>query len=341
MAIVSRETSKRAVRWPTIRRSHMCQGGNLLLNRVLRRDPTFTMGISRSMGADAVRRLRQLKRDMRESIIDRDCFGIQPGALIPITNAPSNVREFAFTTAAKKLEGFMAWLERQEQLGILQLTDIMGTGRSGLSEVFRARMVGQIGQQVPWTNTYIHSAYAKGVTRSRAELAKAGYDVTLTDEIVGGLGPYLSGPIHAERLALLYTRTYEELKSVTAVMNSAIQRQIAQGLSTGLARGIAEGKNPSVIARELFNNTAQHIDKIGMVRCKMIARTEVIRAHHIANMSEYERAGVDGVDVEIEALTADVATVLGNPVCGECQLIKDNGPYPLTEAYDLFPAHPN
>jgi SPP1 gp7 family putative phage head morphogenesis protein len=181
---------------------------------------------------------------------------------------------------------------------------------------------------------FIESAYAQGIRRSNQELRRAGYPVAPIESIPGGLRATISPPIHADRLAVLYTRTFEDLKSVTQFTNAQIRRRIADGLTTGLSRGLAEGKNPKVIARELYKDVANRIDKIGKVRARMIARTEVIRAHHVAAIQEYRRAQVEGIIIDVEWLTA------GNP-CPICADLAARGPYKVDEVESLIPVHPN
>jgi len=107
-------------------------------------------------------------------------------------------------------------------------------------------------------------------------------------------------------------------------------------LTTGLAQGLAEGKNPRVIARELVKDVANRVDKIGITRARMIARTEVIRAHHVATIAEYEQAAED---MEVEVM-AEWSTA-GFAVCPICIDMAHGGPYKLKVIEGMIPAHPN
>ena len=60
----------------------------------------------------------------------------------------------------------------------------------------------------------------------------------------------------------------------------------------------------------------------------------MIRAHHVATIQEYRRAGVEGVIVDVEWLTG------GNP-CGICADFASKGVYTLDEIEGLIPVHPN
>lgn len=290
----------------------------LRVNAILLTDPTRTTTLRNRFVLDMDRRFNALKTDIRVSIIQNDCFALQP-ALLTLAAAP--YRAFDFPRTSDKIDGFMDWLIEQERIGILEITRRPG-GLRGIDEA--------------WTDTYIHSAYARGVVRGRAELRRAGYDVRSVDETLGGVNSIMSQPFHADRVGVLYTRTFEDLKSVTDVMNAQSRRLIAEGLTTGLARGIAEGKSPLVIARELYKDVANRVDKIGKVRARMIARTEVIRAHHLATIAEYRQSDAEmKVSVKAEWSTASFE------VCAICLDGEAGSPYTLNQAEGMIPAHPN
>lgn len=303
-----------------------CQTGvatkrGFTVNRSLNYDPTRTLRLRKSFAADATRRFNKLKRDIRISIIDRDCFGIQPEV---IALAATPYKAFDFARTSDKIEGFMRWLVEQEEAGILEIIRRPGTIR-GIEEA--------------WTDVYIQSAYAKGLVRGRTELRKQGLDIPEAEN-VGGVRALMNQPFHADRVGVLYTRVFEDLKTVTQFMNGQIRRRITEGLTTGLAQGMAEGKNPRQIARELVKNVNDRVDKIGITRARLIARTEVIRAHHVANIAEYERAQeLFDVEVEVE-IKAEWATA-GFNVCPICIDLEAGSPYKLHEIRGMIPAHPN
>jgi len=264
------------------------------------------------------KRLNELKRDIRISIVDRDCFDIQPNALRRLS--PARYKEFAFERSADKVQAFMAWLEEQERQGILHVSRRPGV---------------HIGIEEAWTDVYIDSAYQRGLRNGRSRLRAAGYQLSLFDEVPGGIQAVMGRRFHADRIGVIYSRTYEDLKSVTQFMNAEIRRRISDGLTTGLARGLAEGKSPLTIARELYKNTADRVDKIGKVRARTIARTEVLNAHHEAQMAEYIQA-----EQELgEPVMLDV--VLGPNPCPICVDLEAGGPYTTTQAMGQLPAHPN
>jgi len=298
----------------------------LSLNNTFRIDPTRTTMLRRRFVAEMDRRFNVLKRDIKTSIMMRDCFGIQPdmlpspGSLASLSAA--SWRAFDFPRSPDKVTAFMAWLQEQVEMGILEIIQRPGVHFDPAGS--------------PWTNLYIDPAYQKGIRRSRAELIAKGYQLPVLDNMPGGIAAIMSQPFHAERVAAIYTRTFEDLRSVTQVMGAQIRRLIADGLTTGLARGLAEGKNPRDIARELMRDVANRVDKIGITRARMIARTEVIRAHHVATIAEYRQAEAEmQVDVMAEWSTA------GYDVCEICQEMALAGPYTLDQIEGMVPAHPN
>lgn len=296
---------------------------SLRVNRVFRTDPTRTTTLRQSFVREMNKRFNQLKKDIRISILDNDCFGIQPDVLG--TLAPIRTKAYGFARSSEKVRLFMNWLEEQQAAGILEIVT-----RPGIHRGIQAM------SPSPWTDVFIDSAYSKGMRRARVELRRKGYTVPLFEQIPGGIGAAMSQPYHADRIGVIYSRTYEDLKSVTQVMDAQIRRKIADGLTTGLARGLAEGKNPRTIARELVKDVANRVDKIGITRARMIARTEVIRAHHVATVAEYEQASEEmQVEVMAEWSTAGFA------VCPICIDMEQGGPYPLKKVEGMIPAHPN
>lgn len=290
-----------------------CHHFNFTLNTALRADPSHTITLRARFVRDINRRFNALKRDIRISIIDNDCFGIQLNILRTLTPLPR--KAFEFVRAPQKVSMFMTWLQHQEDAGILEM-------------IYRPG----VAIESAWSDVYIESAYAKGIRRSYTEMNKAGYALQMP---IGGIREIMSHPIHADRVGIIYSRTYEDLKSVTAVMNAQSRRLIADGLTSGLARGIAEGKSPRMIARELYKDVANRVDKIGKVRARMIARTEVLNAHNEALHAQYERTQ----EQLGKQIFVDVS--LGANPCSICVDLESGGPYPLEVSRGQLPAHPN
>lgn len=255
---------------------------------------------------DAARRYDRLAKAILQLIVDDDVFGLEPieiervGNVLRI-NRPR--REFAFKTTAEKVAAFMEWLrtlEAEEALTISTGTPIERAARSA------------------WTAVYIESAYQKGVADSGRKLRGAGAKVEDS-----WISTAFNRPIHADRVGIAYTRTFEELAGITAEMD----RQI----SAVLAQGLAEGRGPMDIARRLVDR----VQKVGKTRAKALARTEVINAHAEATLNSFEEAGVEGVDVESE-----FATARDGQVCPQCRQLEGRT-FTIAKARGVIPVHVN
>jgi SPP1 gp7 family putative phage head morphogenesis protein len=284
----------------------------LVINAVLQMDPTRTLTLRKKFVADVDKRFGELKKLIVTSIVLNDCFGLKPRVTAPtpfFIQATAKPGQFAFDRSSAKVEAFMAWLQEQEAAGVLQM-------------VQKSRIGGAVEQ--PWTNIYIDTAYQRGIRRGRQELRNQGVDIPgfgdaqLRDPVMTAFNQ----PIHADRVGLIYTRTYSDLKGITGVMDTQISRVLAQG--------IAEGRGP----RELARTINERVDAIGITRARTLARTEVIRAHHSANIQEYRNAGIEGVSVKAEWSTA------GFNVCPICSALQGKV-FTLDEIEEMIPRHPN
>ena len=122
---------------------------------------------------------------------------------------------------------------------------------------------------------------------------------------------------------MLYTRTYSDLKGITNVMDAGISRVLSQGIS--------EGQNPNVLARKMRDT----VSGIGIARARMIARTEVIRAHAESKLNTFQALGLEDVEVEAEWSTAD-----DERVCPKCHAMEGKV-FTLAGAREMLPLHPN
>jgi len=269
-------------------------------------DPTHTATLRERFMRDVARRYDRIAKAILQLIVEDDVFGLEPiefervGNVLRV-NRPR--REFAFGTTHEKVAAFMEWLRQQEineAITIVEGTPIERAARSA------------------WTSVYVESAYQKGIADAGRNLRGAGAKVERS-----WIDTAFNRPIHADRLGIAYTRTFEELVGITAEMD----RQI----SAVLAQGLAEGRGPMDIARRLIDR----VEKIGKTRARTLARTEVINAHAEATLNAYEEAGVEGVEVESEFATAGDAQV-----CPECRQLEGRT-FTLARARGVIPVHPN
>jgi SPP1 gp7 family putative phage head morphogenesis protein len=169
----------------------------------------------------------------------------------------------------------------------------------------------EILQQFGQENQFVTSAYERGVDDARTELRKLGLGAE------GAVGTALQLPVHQEQLRALYTRNFNALQG----MNDATANQMRRVLSEGLAGG----DGPREIARDL----SDRIEKVGRYRATLIGRTEVMHSHNRARATEWDRAGVQQVDI-----------LIAPDACPECVALKAGEPYSVSEAPGLLPLHP-
>ena len=305
----------------------------LSVNAALRRtDPSRTLFLRNRFARDFRVRFAKLKAVIRKAIVEQDVFGLNPPdagirrIMVQETALQIPAREaFAFTRSAEKVEKFMEWLHAQVDRGILEVSERP-----------------QIGQAVEgqWQNLYIQDSYQRGVQRARYELAHAGYGVP-SMEATGGVMASISLPFHMDRVGLLFTRTYGDLKGITQAMESQISRVLSQGM--------ADGDGPRVLARKLIATidgrgagTLGIHDTLGRFipatqRAEMLARTEIIRSFSEAQLQEFKTWGVVGVNVLAEFVNA------GYNVCPICLAltIKYKDGISIDKASGIIPVHPN
>ncbi|MFC6766005.1 hypothetical protein [Natrinema soli] len=203
---------------------------------------------------------------------------------------------FQFTTQAEAQDEFMGWLDEQTDRGILETIE-------------RERIRG--GEH--YTARYVRSAYSRGIDHADAQLNAEG--VTVTDET---LQQTFNRGIHAEQLQDLYTRSFDNLETVTTDMQTAVRRKLGTGLS--------QGWNPQKTARELNDR----VDSIGITDAERLARTETLHSHNQSALNRYTEHGVQEVDI------------LGHNPCDICKPIVNGGPYPIDEIPRGGPPfHPN
>jgi SPP1 gp7 family putative phage head morphogenesis protein len=275
---------------------------------IKRYDPTGTGPIRQRFERDVVRRFRQLRSAIIKAVGTDDVLDLGtvlpkvPGTIGDALQTPPP-KAFQFQRRADKVASFNSWLQEAQDKGILEVQ----TGTPLQSAASQS-----------WMNTYIDSAYQKGIRDAGAKLKKAG--ATVDDYF---LRSAFNRPIHADAVGLLYTRAFNDLDGITKTMDQQISRVLAQGM--------IEGRGPMDIARKL----ADRVDGIGIVRARTLARTETIAAHAESTLNMFEEAGVEGVELEAEFTTAG-----DDAVCPECEDLEGEV-YSIEEARGVIPVHPN
>lgn len=290
--------------------SAKCQCKDHLFIDADRRDPTGTTGIRNEFEKQLVRRFKKISKLINQAIVQNDVFGLKKRIIgdsakpmIVMDDAIPPPRAFEFVRSNEKVDQFMQWLRTQEDETILEI--IPGARISTSANT-------------AWSNTYIQTAYQKGINDAGAKLRKGGANVAES-----WTRSAFNRPIHTDRLELIYTRSFNQLNGITQAMDTQISRILAQG--------IAEGRGPMDIARDMANR----VQKIGITRARVLARTEVISAHAEATLNSYREAGIEGVQVEAEFTTAG-----DDSVCEECEDLEGRT-FSMDEAGGIIPVHPN
>ena len=300
-------------------------------------DPTRTL-TTRNKFVQAMKfRFAQLMVVINHAVIELDVLALNKVKTITNAAVSSGLtsQQYEFMSSDQKIEAFVTWMNEQSKKYILS------GGRVGIRS-FGDLLPEATEARNSWIKTYIDSAYQTGIRRGRSELKKLGvevddgsYEGSSTDPIQVAF----NNPMNADRVGMIYTRAYSSLKGITAEMDSVV--------SDVLALGIADGRGPREIARLLIKSITGEgtgsdlsiIDSLGRKipaqrRAEVLARTEVIRAHHQANIAEYRAAGVLGIKVQAEWLTAG-----DSRVCPQCSPMNGKK-FTVDEAENIIPAHP-
>ena len=273
----------------------------------LLQDPTRTKTLRRTFENDLVKRFSRLKRKLYELIVVADAFGLS------VENALTTNVRWAFLTSAEKLQQFQAWLALTIQADIL-------LGASATEGAYWRR--------------YVEEGYRKGAgkafdqvkvaRRAEALAERSGteylqwYQGTREQFLASSFGQ----PETVEKIQLLTSRTFTDLKNVTEAMSTAMSRTLVDGLT--------QGKGTKAIARDL----AKHVDGIGKNRARLIARSEIIRAHAEGALDSMEQMGVEEVGVMVEWSSV--------PDSRRCQLCAslEGVVLKIKEMRGLIPRHP-
>lgn len=270
-----------------------------------RSDPTRTTILRRRFIRQMRKRFLIIQRLIRALIIEDDALGLVPEQPF-FFNVHSGVgrQAWRFQTDPQKMESFRRWLVNQIDQNILT-TDALG---------------------LPWTAEFMEAAYEKGVNRAFTDSRGVASQESL-DFFEGSKTEFLRAfalnPANIAKIGLLTTRSFEELRGVTAAMSQQLNRELALGL--------AAGHNPRRIAR----NMVRRIQGLTKTRAEVIARTETIAAHAEGQLDAFEALGVQEVGILAEFRTAG-----DDRVCPQCNALE-GALFTIQEARGIIPRHPN
>jgi SPP1 gp7 family putative phage head morphogenesis protein len=268
----------------------------------LRTDPTRTASIRRRWEAELRRRFASLKARLYRLVVDEDAFGLAAPAhpFGPVGNA-----RFAFQTSPQQLRAFQDWLRTQVR------GDLLGHSEEGL-----------------WKD-FVEAGFKQGAARAFADVrapARAAAKEEGAAFYEGGKEEFLrsafAAPVAVEKVQLLASRTYTELRGVTETMATAMSRTLADGL--------VRGSSPREIAADLADDVG-----IARGRALTIARTEISRAHADGQLVAMEALGVEQLGVDVEWLVTDDEKLC--PICADLA----GKVFTLEEARGMLPIHPS
>jgi hypothetical protein len=247
-------------------------------------------------------------------------IAVGPGTLgTPLTNSTltANAR-YEFLTSPQKLAAFARWLK----------------------QVLGEYLVGEeLTDEDQWWDAYIQDAYKKGQgrafddTRPVVKAAMLQDQDAVSDFYKGSKDEFLRSsfnhPESKEKIKLLASRTFTDLKGVSGHMSTQISRTLTDGL--------AQGQNPRTIAK-----TMSDIVDVSRKRALAISRTEIIRAHAEGQLDAFERLGLEEVGVAVEWEVSGLGvTALGNDSpCSQCAPMEGTV-LSIEEAHGMIPMHPN
>lgn len=272
----------------------------------MKTDPSKTLTLRNAFQRKLRARFSILTQDIVEILVTKDAFGLSKKPKVKlVTAAAVDVGEgaWSFLSDDRKLAEFENWLQQETGLIIEPEGDI-------------------------W-QSYVEEGYRRGAGRAYDQVNKARIAATTSQSGLSFIGGQraqfvasLGGPEAVEKVRLLASRVFTDLKGVNEVMATQLRKELVDGL--------VQGDNPRVIARRIRDRTGKSLK-----HAQRIARTEIIRAHAEGQLDALERLGVEEVGVDVEWSTAGDDRVC--PIC----LPLDGAIFKIKEAHGMIPAHPN
>lgn len=287
------------------------------------RDPTRTAALRAEYVAACRRRFNQVKPLIKTVVVDNDALGLDtPNNRLSVfssslaRNARIPTRYDFPSDPAGKSQAFLDWLNEMVREQVLEI--IEGEAKVALNNA--------------WQSTYVRAAYGRGIAHADALLrspaaqkwARENNINLLIDPDLGeySIAAMFNRPIHADLLAMLFTRNFNELKGITEAMSTQIGRALAEGMVRGLG------------AKAIAQMIVDRVDKIGITRAMVMARTEIIRAYAESTLNRYMEFGIQDVVGQVELSTAG-----DHRVCPVCKGLAGKR-MTIQEARGMIPVHP-
>lgn len=268
---------------------------DLSVNQALRRDPTFTKTLRAKFEAEVKRRYKKVLAELADYMSQ---------APLIMTN-----KQYDFPVGPLEEAQLLDFLNESVRRNVI---DPVEAGRVLKDKGFAQKPRG-------WVEGYLYSSYKKGVQRAETEINKR----VAKGNAVGLMEGALKRENHQAKLSQILGRVYTDLEGINDSMQAGIRREIALGLE--------EGEGTAKIAKRIENR----VGKIGRTRSRVLARTEVIRSHHLANITSYREAGMNKIVVQAEFSTAD-----DGRVCPDCEGLEGQV-FTLATIEGMIPVHPD
>lgn len=260
----------------------------------LRTDPSRTVTLRRLFWSRLRGGYNNVKKAVRQKVLKEDALGLRPTKTFVALN-----NLWAHLPDNEKIDQFMFWLDEQVKANLIE---------------------------VDWHRKLIDSSYRKGLVRAfqdtrkdrKAIQSEAFFDGTKAEFIEQSFNQ----PQTLETIAVVFGQSFESLKNINAAMAANIRRTLA----TELTRGSAI----DVVSKALFDE----IDNISRNRARLIAQTEVIRAHAEGQLDAFQKLGVEELGAMVEYSTAG-----DGRVCPRCASLNGKK-YSVKEARGIIPLHP-
>ena len=253
----------------------MLMSKTIILNQS--KDPTRTLALRNRASTAVNGRFKKIATAIRKAVVTENVLG---GSVVEEGVEVNQVKKRKYTYEYVPLEDteFTAFLEAL----ILKELDL--------------RDIGEYDKY--WLNTYIGSGYEAGVKSSRSKLEKQA--TTIAGAVGVGDLPFdspLLNPAHVERAALIYTRTFNKMKSIALDADPPGNPSVINQLREVLTEGITNGNGPEVVARAMVKRV-----NVGRSRARLIARTEIVNAHQTASLQEIRNVQESFGSIEVKAL---------------------------------------
>jgi SPP1 gp7 family putative phage head morphogenesis protein len=277
-----------------------------------RYDPTRTTMLRNAFVKDSNRRFDKLAVAVHKAIVDKNVFGT-----IQVNQLPED-NEYAQGSDASKIERFLSWLNKQ------------------LDEIVLASVIGfSLGKMRSghWSDKFVYEAYKRGISRGRSEVRMLNSSIPT----ISNLDWELLDAAHKNTIDLLLNQIYNDYLAISDNLRNQISRVLTDSFLNGDTPVLIADKLVAVINGSgmgtlgISNTLGQFIP--AKRRAEILLRTEVTRAHHLANINEYEKWQIPEVSV-----TAEFTSMRDGKVCSICTML-DGQIFTLEEIKTVIPVH--